>query len=169
MTRIECTFEQDVIDALQSARWPARAEAALVAHVAGCDVCRDVAAVAALVIADAQDAPAEVRLPDAGAMWLRAQWRARAEAERRVTHPITVAQAGAIAAAAALGGVLLGATSGSLQTWLSKMSSDVGAVMPTSVMPDALVSAILAHVTMTVGVGLAILLTPVVAFLATRE
>jgi hypothetical protein len=121
MTAFECPHEQDLLDAIQAARWPDRAGAALRAHVAECAVCRDVATVAPVVLS-ATEGPAGIHVPDAGAVWLRAQWRARAEAERMATHPITAAQAAAVGCVAAVSGALFGATSawfqGNLTDWL---------------------------------------------------
>ena len=42
----------------------------------------------------------ELRLPGSGAVWLRAEMRARADAARTATRPITVVQVAAVASAA---------------------------------------------------------------------
>jgi hypothetical protein len=174
MSAFECPFEQDLLDAIQASRWPGRAEPALAAHVAECAVCRDVAAVAPLVI-EAAETPAEIHLPEAGAVWLRAQWRARAEAERTATHPMTAAQAAAIGCAAAVFGALFGATSGWFQTGVSglfRVFSRLGAWLPTTVSPDAgagVVGMVAAHAALAVAAAVAVLLAPVAAYLVTRE
>jgi len=171
MKAFECPHEPDLVDAIQASRWPERADPALSAHVAECAVCRDVATVAPWVI-DAAETPAEIHLPEAGAVWLRAQWRARSEAERTATHPMTAAQAAAIGCVAAVSGALFGATSGWFQTGVSalfRVFGQLGAWLPTTVSPDAVTGMVAAHAAAAVGVGVAILLAPVAAYLVTRE
>ena len=171
MKAVECPSEPDLVDAIQAARWPERAERTLAAHVAECAVCRDVATVAPL-IQDAAEAPAEIHLPEAGAVWLRAQWRARAEAERTATHPMTAAQAAAIGCVAAVSGALFGATSGWFQTGVSglfRVFGQLGAGLPTTVSPDAVTAMVAAHAGIAVGTAVAALLAPVAAYLVTRE
>ena len=95
----ECTREADVLEAVAFGRWPDHA-GDLVAHVAACPVCADLVEVARALHADRETACREAQLPTAGMVWWRATIRARAEATRTVTQPITVAQgvAGACAA-----------------------------------------------------------------------
>lgn len=89
----ECPREDEVMDAVASGRWPEACEVSLRAHVATCEVCRDVAEVA-LFLRDAGDAlGAEVRVPSAGTVWWRAQVRARVEAEQAAMRPMLVAAA----------------------------------------------------------------------------
>jgi hypothetical protein len=103
MRTIECTREQDVIDALASGRWPERAPGDLHAHVASCPVCSDTLTVASLVLADRDDPAADPHIPSSAVMWWRAQMRARQEAAREAARPIAVAQVvGAICAVAVL-------------------------------------------------------------------
>jgi hypothetical protein len=171
MNGFECPHEQDVLNAIQASRWPDRAEAALTAHVAECAVCRDVATVAPMVIG-ATDGFAGIHVPEAGAVWLRAQWRARAEAERVATHPITAAQAAAIGCVAAVSGALFGSSSAWLQTVVSRLGGVVGNIgtwLPTTVSPDAVVGLLAAHATLAAGAAIAVLLAPVAAYVVTRE
>jgi hypothetical protein len=171
MNAFECPHEQDLLDAIRASRWPDRAGAALKAHVAVCVVCRDVATVAPMVIG-ATDEPAAVHVPEAGAVWLRAQWRARAEAERMATHPITAVQGAAIGCVAAVLGALFGATSAWFRTdllSLAGMFRTVGTWFPTSVSLDAVVGMLAAHATIAVGATVAVLLAPFAAYVVTRE
>ncbi len=110
MTFHECSFESDVMDAIVSARWPHRCDVSLQAHVAGCDVCRDLVAVAAPLRADFDEAYALARVPSAEAVWWRARIRARSEAERQAIRPVLVAAACAVTCALALlaGAISLG-------------------------------------------------------------
>jgi hypothetical protein len=93
VTTVECNREQDVLDALVAERWPDRADEELRLHVAQCAICSDVLEVAAPLLHDRNSASLEsARIPSSGAMWWRAQMRARQEAERQATRPIAVAQ-----------------------------------------------------------------------------
>jgi len=98
----ECDREPDVIDAVTSGRWPERCEGELRGHVAGCAICADVVAVANALQEEHEFARREARVPPAGRVWWRAEMRARQEAARRATQPITVVQGLAGACAAGL-------------------------------------------------------------------
>ena len=96
---VECPRESDVLDALASQRWPQRVETELVDHVAACQVCQDVLVVAAAMRDDRDAAWQEASLPSSGQVWWRAEMRARQEAIREASRPITVAYAVAALAA----------------------------------------------------------------------
>jgi hypothetical protein len=49
MQAVECDFESEVLTAVLQSRWPERTDATLRAHVAGCAICSDVAAVAGVI------------------------------------------------------------------------------------------------------------------------
>lgn len=169
--RVDCRYEADVVDAIRASRWPAKADADLRAHVETCAICRDVADVAALVLA-ASDAPAgrdQAALPEAGAVWLRAQWRARAEAERTATHPITAAQAVGIAGGAAVVGAVVGATSGVLQSAVASVGAGLADWWTHTSVPSALVSTLAAHLTVAIVASFAVVAIPVAAYFATRD
>jgi hypothetical protein len=97
---MECPRESDVLDALASQRWPDRADQELVDHVASCEVCRDVLVVAAAMREDHDAAWQEASLPSSGQVWWRAEMRARQQAIRDASRPISVAYG--VAATAAL-------------------------------------------------------------------
>jgi hypothetical protein len=105
VTRYECPRESDVLDAVASARWPDRAKPELVAHVAACAVCADVAVVARALRGDQDRAWEEASLPPSGQVWWRAEMRARQEAIRAASRPIAIAQG--VAAALAVGLTLI--------------------------------------------------------------
>lgn len=86
-----CVHEREVLDVVAVGQWPGRADAALQSHVAGCDTCREVAAVAVAVREWADDSR-PVTVPDASVVWYRAQVRAREEAARRAARPVLAAQ-----------------------------------------------------------------------------
>jgi hypothetical protein len=85
-------------------RWPGHCPE-LAAHVASCEVCADLVEVARALHADREWRCREAQPPAAGMVWWRATIRARAEAARTATQPISVLQgiAGACIAGAAAG------------------------------------------------------------------
>jgi hypothetical protein len=93
MTR-SCIRESEVLDAVLAGRLTDD----LRAHAASCAACGEVAKIAGVVRADFNDAHRQAQVPTAGAVWLRAQIRAREEAARTVARPILLTQALAIAA-----------------------------------------------------------------------
>jgi hypothetical protein len=88
----DCPFEADVLDALASHRWPARAEEQLLAHVQTCEGCRDLAAVASALMHDGDVAFSDAHVPAPASVWHRAQLRAREEAARVAMRPIGFVQ-----------------------------------------------------------------------------
>jgi hypothetical protein len=100
----ECAREADVMEAVAFGRWPDQC-AELVAHTASCEVCADLVEVARALHADRDALCREAHPPAAGMVWWRATIRARADAARTVTQPISVLQgsAGACVAGAAAG------------------------------------------------------------------
>lgn len=93
----ECAFESDVLDALASRRWPAKAGGDLRAHVESCSSCADLASVAGALLFEEEHAYAEAVVPSSAAVWHRAQLRAREEAARAATRPIGFVQGVAFA------------------------------------------------------------------------
>jgi len=92
-----------VLDALAAGRWPARCESELQSHVAQCPVCMDLGEVVGSLTAEHDELWSAIEVPSAGTVWWRAQVRARQEAARQASRPITVVQtAGAIVAAIAV-------------------------------------------------------------------
>jgi hypothetical protein len=107
---IECPRESDVLDALASNRWPHRVDRELTDHVASCTICQDVIAVAMAMQADADAAWREANVPSSGQMWWRAEMRARQDAIREASRPLTIAQGVA---------ALLALTLAALVTWFA--------------------------------------------------
>jgi len=103
MTRrliMDCGREADVLEAVAFGRWPDHA-AELVAHVAACAACADLVVVAGALQNDREAACREAPVPAAEMVWWRATIRARADAARTASRPITVAQG--VAGACAVG------------------------------------------------------------------
>ena len=101
-TVMECPRESEVLDALASQRWPHRVDRELADHVASCEVCTDVLVVAAAMREDHDATWREANVPSSGQVWWRAEMRARHEAIREASRPITVAYSVAACAALAL-------------------------------------------------------------------
>ena len=96
MKPVDCRREPEVLAAVMSRRWPDRCDDELRHHVAGCEMCRDVAAVA-MAFSQEQDASDDTLRdapgpPSAAHMWWRLQMRARQDAARAVRKPMVVAQ-----------------------------------------------------------------------------
>lgn len=147
MTARECVHEADVLTAISTRRWPDRAPADLVAHAAGCAVCADVLAVASAFEDESEQAPPMPRPPDATVVWLRAQMRARVEAERLAARPITVAQAIGLATGVGVMGAVFGASATWFQSGLGTAWSTVKSVasIQPPALPPALVSLVATH------------------------
>ena len=101
---VECPREGDVFEAIAFGRWPDQC-ADLMAHAGGCEVCADVVEVARALHQDRELLCREAQPPAAGMVWWRATIRARADAARTATQPISVLQgiAGACIVGAAAG------------------------------------------------------------------
>jgi hypothetical protein len=175
MKPFECACEDEVLAAVGSGRWPSRVDAELRAHVSQCAVCRDVVTVAeAFGREDAEPGrlaeSAAAHIPDSGAMWFRAQLRARQEAARTAVRPITVAQALSFASVIGLLGVLLGASSSWLQTGVQWLAGRAASLDPRGVpMPTGILATLSEHATVVGLIGAALLVTPIAVYWAMRE
>jgi hypothetical protein len=118
---VDCTREQDVLDALTDGQWPDRVDHDLRDHVAACVTCADfVAVVCPLTEEQAQDVfSGQARVPSSAVMWWKAQMRARQEAAREAARPITVAQIVAGSTAVLLVASAVMALSPWLRSWIT--------------------------------------------------
>lgn len=164
----DCPFETDVLDALASHRWPARAGDDLRAHVAACESCRDLADTAGALLHEHDAAYAEARVPSSAIVWHRAQLRAREEAARAATRPIAFVQGVAFACGIALA---IGAATWSLPLLWASMP-DVGSLLARfsalpapGVDPGDLV-ALTSNTTIQIALAVWLLLAPVAGYLA---
>jgi len=155
---IECSREQDVIDAVSSGRWPDRCDDALRVHVAACAICAEVAKVARALQDDHEAAWRDARVPPSGRVWWRAEMRARQEAARKAARPITLVQG---AAAACAGGVALALAVLLWPTLTAALglltASSLATVLPQFGVPLA------------IGIGSILLLTPVALYFVFSE
>lgn len=102
MKNEHCAFEEKVAAANRTARWSDE----LLAHVADCGLCEEVALVSGYLCESSVAAHAEA-LPDANFIWSKAQVTAKSAAIERALRPIVWARrfafgAGAAAIAAAI-------------------------------------------------------------------
>jgi hypothetical protein len=119
---VECEFEADVLAAVIQSRWPLRVDPELRTHVEECEICRDVAVVAAAIEESREDLRGAAVIPDSGRVWWIAQMRARREAAKAAGRPITITEMAAFACAVGLLGACFGATS----TWFQELLAWIG-------------------------------------------
>jgi hypothetical protein len=89
VSRTECTHEPLVVEAVMSGRWRRDADEALVTHARDCEICSEVAALAALIHDDHERSRYEVQVPAAGQVWWRSAIRARLESTQTALRPMT--------------------------------------------------------------------------------
>ena len=144
MKTVDCSREDDVLDALSSGRWPDRTDDELRAHIATCTICTDVVAVATAVLEVRDDEPGDMRIPSSAVMWWRAQMRARQEAAREAARPVNVAQVVALVSVAALTVAALVALSpwfgGLLGGWIAGVRQAASSDMAPISAPSALLA-----------------------------
>jgi hypothetical protein len=119
---VECSREQDVLDALTTGQWPQRAGDELVQHVASCSACGDLVLVVTPILEDRDVVPDAAHIPSSGAMWWRAQMRARRESAREAARPIAVAQIVGSLAGIALTIALAALLSPWVRSWMAGLS-----------------------------------------------
>ena len=90
MSRIECSYETEILDAVASGRWPDRLDAELRDHASSCSICSEVATVSTIYRDEYASAMEHARVPSAGLVWWKAELRARREAVRVASRPITL-------------------------------------------------------------------------------
>lgn len=108
MSRARCTREDELLDALQTSRWPDGCDAALRDHAASCASCADLLAVVAPLLDEHRALVQEASVPSSAIVWWRAQMRSRREAAARAAQPISVVFGIAVACAAGLLATALG-------------------------------------------------------------
>jgi hypothetical protein len=112
--RGECPREAEVFEAIAFDRIREVRD-----HLTVCPTCAEIAEVAGALQAEHAAACREAPVPSAGAVWWRATVRARAEAARTVSQPITVLQGIAGACGVGLACALVGVAWRSLQ-WFER-------------------------------------------------
>ena len=108
MRNVDCAREDELLEALESGRWPDTADATLRAHVDACASCADLLAVAAPLLDEHHALVREAQVPSSAIVWWRAQMRSKREAEQMAAQPITVVQGITFACIAGLLATALG-------------------------------------------------------------
>ena len=167
--KLDCSREQDVLDAAAANRWPDRVDAALREHVTTCAICADVVEIAVAFLEDRECARAEAQVPPAAVVWWRSQIRAREEAARIALRPIVVVQTVATICVAIASLAVAPAAS----SWLRSLLTSLGATDWWSLPSDINFSWILSAAAYTtlplLAVGIWVVLAPVVVYLALDE
>jgi hypothetical protein len=119
-------------------QWPAGAESSLRAHVAECAVCQDLVVVVRAVTDDHHAAVQDAPVPSSAQVWWRAQLRARQEATRAASRPLTVVHGLAATVGIILVVVLGAATMSTVRGWLPYLADLLAAArMLAAVLPGA--------------------------------
>jgi hypothetical protein len=166
----DCPFESDVLDALASRRWPARAGEELRAHVAACASCADLAEVAGALLREEETAYSAATVPTAATVWHRAQIRAHQDAVRAAARPLGFVQglAFACAIAALIAAGLWGLPI--LQAAMPDLASLRGAIrLPSMPAFDPDATALFSNTTLMVAVAVWAVLAPIALFVALRD
>ena len=121
-TPYECSREAEVLDALATDATQQEWSTELRAHAETCAICHDIVAVALPLLQEHHSAVECARPPSPGVVWWRAQMRARQEAARAATRPITVLQGLAAVSAVVLLLMLLSATAPMFSGWFGGLS-----------------------------------------------
>jgi hypothetical protein len=166
MKAISCPFEADVLAAAAASRWPDGVDAELREHALDCEICAEVAAVAAAIGAESVSMRDTVSVPDSGRVWWIAQLRARREAARLACRPITAAQVIAFACAMGLAGACFGATSTWFQSTLHTCFSSLRALDLKSLVSTAVAAE---HGLVAFAVAAFLFLIPAAVYLAIRR
>ena len=108
MRNANCAREDELLEALQSARWPEATDASLREHVHTCATCTDLLAVAAPLLNEHHALLREAQVPSSAIVWWRAQMRSKREAAEKAAQPITFVQGITFACIAGLLATALG-------------------------------------------------------------
>jgi hypothetical protein len=130
--QLECEFEPEVLAAVLQSRWPERADPELCAHVTGCAICADVAAVGGIFEEARQESSIHAEVPESAWVWWRAQLRARREAAAAAGRPMIAAQVIAFVCTAGLLAACFRGAVPLLQSalgWMAALAAEHGALV----------------------------------------
>ena len=169
MRNAGCSREHELLDSLQSSRWPDGSDVSLREHVAACASCTELLSVAGALLDDRQALMQEATVPSSAIVWWRAQMRSRREAAERAVQPISFVQGIALACAAGLLATALGIFVPTFRRSLSWITQTLGSLSDVSlpVVADTLASPIvLAGIA---ALGLCALVLPVALYFTFHE
>lgn len=92
MTFRNCSYEQEITQALKDGHWPDGCAPELRDHVAECAGCRDLVLVTEAFQTARSESSNQMPAGSASLLWWRAQLRRRNAAAEQVSRPVTVAQ-----------------------------------------------------------------------------
>lgn len=164
-----CGREDELLEALQTARWPGACEPSLREHVRGCAACTDLIAVTAHLLDEHHALVRDAQVPSSAIVWWRAQMRSRREAVEQAARPVTLVQGIAFACMAGLLATALGIFVPTFRRSLGWVSEAAGAWsgMSLPVGTDPLTSpVVLAAVA---AVGFCALVLPIALYFTLRE
>ena len=107
---MNCPREAEILRAIEARHWPDRCDDELRAHAGSCADCADLVHVATALTDDREDAVHAAHVPPSGAVWWRAQMRARQEAARAARRVISIVQTAAVLVALVAVYLILGPT-----------------------------------------------------------
>ena len=125
---MSCERENEILRAIAARQWPERCDAELRAHAASCTECADLVEVATALTEERDAAVAEAHLPSSGAVWWRAQLRARQDAARLARRVISFVQAAAVAAAVVAAAIIVYVSGGGV--WIAQAIAAVHWPLP---------------------------------------
>jgi hypothetical protein len=164
-----CEREGELLEALQSARWPEATDASLREHVGGCAACTDLLAVAAPLLDEHHALVQAAPVPSSAIVWWRAQMRSRREAAEQAAQPISFVQGITLACVAGLLATALGIFVPTFRrslTWIADAAGSwSGLSLP--IPSDALASPVL--LAAAAAVGLCALVLPIALYFTLRE
>lgn len=169
MPSAECVREDELLEALQTSRWPETCDAGLRDHVSGCAACSDLLAVAAPLLDEHRSLMLEAAVPSSAIVWWRAQMRSRREAAETASQPISIALGIVIACAAGLLATAVGIfvpTFRKALAWMVERFSALPAIA-SAVPADPLASPV--GVAAAAAILICLLVAPVVLYVTLRD
>ena len=171
MTPGICEHETAVTQAVLSRQWPDACNQELRDHAEACEVCREVASIAALVREDYLSArkaisSRDVPLPSAGQIWWRAAVRARADAARAAARPLVWGYGAAAACAVGLlaaGGTMMWP---SVAPAFDRVAALTARMAPTA---DMVMATLGARMPVVIGVAACLIAAPIALYFAFRD
>ena len=169
MRKQECAREDELLEALQTSRWPEICETELREHVASCASCADLLAVAAPLLDEHRAAVQAATVPSSAIVWWRAQMRSRREAAETAAQPISVVLGIAVACAVGLLATAVGIFVPTFRKALPWMAERFSAVptIASAVPADPLASPV--GVAAVAAILICLLVAPVVLYVTLRD
>jgi hypothetical protein len=162
----DCVREQDLLETLAAGRWPDSCAAELRTHVDGCGSCMDLLAVALPLLQEHELAQRDARVPPSGVVWWRAQMKARREAVKAATSPITLIQGVSLACAAGLAGGIATVAQPAVREWLAWGATVIAGLDPRAIDLASLQALASIGLLPLVALGVWLLIAPIAIYFA---